>query len=637
MPVLVVPAAGAGLSAAPHHHQSPGLLAVAVCACARRHAAGAGLVAALHRYQARGVRPLLDLGLLSGATGAGSCRPRRRRGVDSRPHSPPGGWLAPATGARAACSRCRCRSWSSTTPTRVWLPLPIVTGRVTCVRLQRWGCLPQLPVPALVVPAADAGLIPISLHRQARGVRPPQARGLLVVAAGPSSGRPRRLMSARDMFDLDGPLRDARLPPLNRGNASRSTRGGNYYGWVNGLGPGRAKGSTLKVRERVRDVLTVVLYTELNRNLNNQFMDGGIAARALLGLRPLRNSLKSVTDKALRQRASFTGRSGSFGVLLHMGTSRSRLDKHRLPSYVIEVVRGATGRLQVSCSGPEKCLDECGCAFWADMAAALEAVRLATALSMGEVFSVLEASVKHNALTIGTAVPYGKSLSVVRSGSGSWPFAVVRKTVAGRWICMACPVSDGECGHRAAAANSADTFQDADEDDDGASQYKFPDDGLDEQDEMADLENMGVSRFRLVHISRLPRDVVPPNSAQQANTSLLLSASTGMVVEYPAPETCPFFSCGPAAGSQATSHDCRVEFADGSIDAKVFSWRCLRCRYRVMVDGCKEGLVFSSPFSAYSKAFMFELAVSLTRNGSSLRSSSDLRSGLSELSAPSRY
>lgn len=444
-------------------------------------------------------------------------------------------------------------------------------------------------------------------------------------------------VSACEIADADGPLRDARLPAQQRGSSGPHVREGNYHGWVSGPGPGRGKGRTVKVRDRARDVLTVVLCTELNRNLRKHFDDGGIATRALSGLRPLRSSLKSVTDKALRQRAWWMGRSGSIGVLLHMGTSRSRLDKHRLPSYAINVTRGVTGQLNVSCSGPEKCLDECGCDFAADMAAALEAVRAATALSMAEVFTVLETSVRHEALTVGTAVPYGKSLSVVRSGTGSWPFAVVRKTVAGRWICIACPVADGECGHRVAAAGAADALQDTDDDDDGTSRYQFPDDGPDEEDVLPGKAGEQSSRYRLVHASRLPRDLVPPNSAQQANTSLVLAASTGISVEYRAPAACPFCSCGPVQGKEPTPHYCRVEFADGSIDAKVYSWRCPRCRYRVMIDGRDEGLVFSSPFTAYSEAFLFELAVNLSRNGSSLRSSADLRCGFSELSAPFKY
>lgn len=131
-------------------------------------------------------------------------------------------------------------------------------------------------------------------------------------------------------------------------------------------------------------------------------------------------------------------------------------------------------------------------------------------------------------------------------------------------------------------------------------------------------------RYFLVHASRLPCDLVPHITAQKANTCSVLAASTGIAVEFPALSTRPFRSCGPSPGTSPASHECRAEFEDGSIEAKVFSWRCPRCRHRVMVDGRDEGIVFSSPFSEYSEAYLFELAVNLSRNGSSLRSSADL-------------
>jgi len=56
-----------------------------------------------------------------------------------------------------------------------------------------------------------------------------------------------------------------------------------------------------------------------------------------------------------------------------------------------------------------------------------------------------------------------------------------------------------------------------------------------------------------------------------------------------------------------------------------------------MPDGREHGLIFASPFTAYSEALLFELAVDLSRNGSSLRFSAYLRSGYSELTAALRY
>jgi len=109
------------------------------------------------------------------------------------------------------------------------------------------------------------------------------------------------------------------------------------------------------------------------------------------------------------------------------------------------------------------------------------------------------------------------------------------------------------------------------------------------------------------------------------------------MIEYEAPEQCPFCLSGKAPGQTTTPHDCRVEFIDGSVGIMVFSWRCPSCKYRVMLDGREYGLVFASPYTAYTETFLLELAVSLSRNGCSLRSSSDLRVGFSELSAPFKY
>ncbi|KAK1867854.1 hypothetical protein I4F81_010352 [Pyropia yezoensis] len=47
----------------------------------------------------------------------------------------------------------------------------------------------------------------------------------------------------------------------------------------------------------------------------------------------------------------------------------------------------------------------------------------------------------------------------------------------------------------------------------------------------------------------------------------------------------------------------------------------------------EHGIVFVSSSSAFSEAFLFELAVNLSRNGSSLRSSAYLREGFNELTA----
>lgn len=67
------------------------------------------------------------------------------------------------------------------------------------------------------------------------------------------------------------------------------------------------------------------------------------------------------------------------------------------------------------------------------------------------------------------------------------------------------------------------------------------------------------------------------------------------------------------------------------MQARVFSWRCPDCHLRVLPERRDRGLIFVSPFTAYAEAFLFELAVNLSRNGCSLRSSSYLREAYNEL------
>lgn len=61
------------------------------------------------------------------------------------------------------------------------------------------------------------------------------------------------------------------------------------------------------------------------------------------------------------------------------------------------------------------------------------------------------------------------------------------------------------------------------------------------------------------------------------------------------------------------------------------------CPLPVLPDGREHGIVFVSSSSAFSEAFLFELAVNLSRNGSSLRSSAYLREGFQELTAALKY
>ena len=66
-------------------------------------------------------------------------------------------------------------------------------------------------------------------------------------------------------------------------------------------------------------------------------------------------------------------------------------------------------------------------------------------------------------------------------------------------------------------------------------------------------------------------------------------------------------------------------------------WRCHTCKARVMPDGRDRGVVFLSKTMIFSEAFLIETSVSLSRNGCSLRSSTQLLEEFYELSAPHIY
>ena len=243
----------------------------------------------------------------------------------------------------------------------------------------------------------------------------------------------------------------------------------------------------------------------------------------------------------------------------------------------------------------------------------------------------------------GTAVPYGTTLCTVSGGVGSWPSAVVRRTVAKKWVCVACPTADGECIHQSAAVAAAAGDGDGgfDSGDDGTPDMRFPDDapfGDDGKPVATNNPYLLYPRFSEVHQSRLVRDLVPPDVAQRTRNDLVkAAASAETILEYPAATLCPYCRVGTSPYMPPIPHECRLEFDDGSAMAKVHSWRCQKCLLRVMLDGREHGLIFASPFTAYSEAFLFELAVNLSRNGSSLRSSAYLRSGYSELTAALKY
>lgn len=420
-------------------------------------------------------------------------------------------------------------------------------------------------------------------------------------------------------------------------SAQRAKRGGQYKGWV-AAGPGRRRGGGFYPRDDLRDVFVVMLCTEIHGNLLNHFEKDGVSSRARVGLRRLRERYLHITDKALRTRAWMIGRSRCMGMLLKLNKRRLDTDYCKDVAVAISFTADGKGGVKCCCSAEEQCLDTC-CGFQAFLDDALKLVLEASQMKLQEALCVLEASVRGASDVAGTAVRYGSGLCVVRRGQGSWPYAVVRKTLSKQWICVACPTSGEACGHRSAAVHAAEAEPagGANWDGEGVSSPRYPDDPDGDPPPPANPYVLQ-SRFFETHLSRLPRDLVAPSMAQQARLDLVDAArSDEVVVQYPASPLCPYCKVGPTKNQQPIAHPCRVDFDDGATVANVFSWRCDLCRLRVLPDGREHGIVFVSSTTAFSEAFLFELAVNLSRNGSSLRSSAYLREGFNELTASMKY
>lgn len=425
---------------------------------------------------------------------------------------------------------------------------------------------------------------------------------------------------------------DARLPNRKR------KREGNFQGWQQ-PGTGRRRGSTLRIRSCVRDVVVVKLCQLAVQSLESNYDAVGHGAIALGGLAKLRLEYESISAKALKKAAWTTAESGSVGLLLSLGTCRSKHDPLQQDVVAVSITRGAGGKIVCACSGPEACHGPAGCTFDKDVHFALSEIRSAMAVTMEEVFAVLSSTLRPAGLERGTAVLYSKNLSLVRAGGGSWPFAVVRKGAAGKWVCVSCVTAKLDCGHRA-AADQAITAKEAREEVDEGFDPALP---LEEEDKECDgddgrpAQEPLVNRFKWASRSFGTRHFVPPDHAQRNQQALLVQAAAGGAPKvYKAPPACRF--CGTCRGvARVKSHHCRIEFQDGAVDALVEAWRCPGCRFKVIPDGKEEGVIFHSSCTGFSESFLFELAVSTTRNGTALQSAAHLREGYLQLNGHHKY
>jgi len=431
-------------------------------------------------------------------------------------------------------------------------------------------------------------------------------------------------------------------------------------------GPGRTKGSGLDMRESLHKVLVVMLATAAWVNLQHLFHPDELDNVNMEGLKKLRFEYRKVTDKALATRAWDLARSGSVGLMIKFASGGSRDGQGRHLTVAVEAYL-RDDAVVCACSEAEACLRQAGgCSLLAPMTRALDAVRRALGVTMSDVFCILSPSCRQSALAVGRAITYGPSLCLVRMVPGSWPFATVRKTVRGLWICFACRTSDTDCQHtvaasaaakRAAAGEDSDTSgsdgdcqsengdtdgqeSDADVDmqaEDGAA-HEVPngveaDVGANGNRAAAPKEQPAPNRRKLQPQSMLPRHAVPPSRAQLERALMVqcLRDPSVELVYFPA-TSCPFCLVGRGNESGAHRRHVRVECGEGVAVGTLYYWRCPSCLYRVIPDGRDRGVVFTSSSTAYSEVFLFETALGMSRCGASLQATAYMREAFHELS-----
>jgi len=432
-------------------------------------------------------------------------------------------------------------------------------------------------------------------------------------------------------------------------------------GWPD-AGPGRAEGSGLQLRRSLSDVLVVLFSTTAYRNLQERFDGSDEVFLSMTGLRQLRRKYKNVTYAGMRGRAWDLGPSGSIGVVLKFGSSGPRNAHGQHEILVVTASLTEAEDIVCACSEDERCFRADGCSMRAAIVRALEEVQAAMQVTRVDMFTVLGASVKASRLQAGRGVLYGDKVCVVRNGKTSWPFSAVRRTRGGSWICLSCRTGDATCDHAAAAVAAAKAEAEGLGDDSSDSDVEEED----ESDEARLLQLSGlraaandqatgaaelpphlplptdplvpVNRFKWRARSDVSRHLVPPVAAQRERAALMRALRDPRhKVCYTAGPRCPFCLVGRAHKTPIETKNGKVEFEDGVVPAAVETWRCHQCLFLVLPDGAARGVVFHSCYTIYSEAYLFEMAVNLARNGTSLHATAYLRLAYAELSSSSKY
>ncbi|OSX80078.1 hypothetical protein BU14_0060s0043 [Porphyra umbilicalis] len=427
-------------------------------------------------------------------------------------------------------------------------------------------------------------------------------------------------------------------------------------GWPT-WGPGRAQGSGLHLRRSLEDVLVVMFATMANESLSERFDSSERVFLSLAALRKLRMEYNHITYKALHGRVWDLAPSGAIGVVLCFSAlgSRDHNGQHQL---LVATASLEGGEVVVTGSEEERCLGDGGCSLRVPMRTAVERVRCAMGVTLADLFEVLEAAVNKRRLLAGRGVLYGRKTCVVRNGSTSWPFSAVRRSRGGTWVCLSCRTSDVTCDHAGSALAAAKAAEDGTEtvseteetDEDEADLVSlFNSDPAKHQEASGAVEgppHLPSATLPLVPVNRVKwrarsnesRHLVPPLVAQRERAELMRALrDPSHRVSYPAGAQCPYCLVGRASKTPVRDKVATVEFEDGVVLAAVKVWRCHKCLYRVLPDGKARGVVFSSSCTAYSEAFLFEVAVNLARNGSSLHSTAYLREAFVELHTGSKY
>jgi len=149
---------------------------------------------------------------------------------------------------------------------------------------------------------------------------------------------------------------------------------------------------------------------------------------------------------------------------------------------------------------------------------------------------------------------------------------------------------------------------------------------------------MPVNRFMWKSRSAKSRQLVPRRVAQRERADLSRAHQhKEHKIHYLAGQQCPFCRVSRSLKSPLVVKNYKVEFEDGVVPATVETWRCHKCLFTVFPDGLERGLIFHSCHTVYSEAFLFEVAVNLARNGTSLHATAYLREAFMELDTGCKY